>query len=110
MADSKELCTASRRISVFTDHLIPVGMIPAPVDSVELCNASSMDDSYHKIHGEVPTHQVVWKKADFVGDGESKEFLDIIYEKAVGEDIAKVCACKLFDEIPDRSWFFFLFD
>lgn len=105
MADSKELGTASRRISVVSDHLIPVGMIPTRVDSVELCNASSMDDNYHKVHGEVPTHEVGWKKADFVGDGENNDFVDIIYEKALGEDIAKVCAYKVFDEIPDRSGF-----
>lgn len=92
MADSKELGTASRRISVFTNHLIPLETIPTRVHSVELSTASSMNDNYHKVHGEVPTHQVVWRKADLVGDdGETKEFVDIIYEKAVGEDIAKVC-------------------
>uniref|UniRef100_A0A1J3DLH6 1,4-dihydroxy-2-naphthoyl-CoA synthase n=1 Tax=Noccaea caerulescens TaxID=107243 RepID=A0A1J3DLH6_NOCCA len=91
MADSTELGTASRRISVVTNHLNPVGLIPTPVDSVKLCSASSMNDNYHKVHGEVPTHEVVWEKADFVGDDEgNKEFVDIIYEKAVGEGIAKI--------------------
>ncbi|KAL1209090.1 1,4-dihydroxy-2-naphthoyl-CoA synthase, peroxisomal [Cardamine amara subsp. amara] len=95
MADSKELGTANRRISVVTNHLIPTGLIPTRVDSVELCSASSMNDNYHKVHGEVPTHEVVWKKAKFFGDGEgygdnNKEFVDIIYEKAVGEGIAKI--------------------
>ncbi|ESQ29439.1 hypothetical protein EUTSA_v10023583mg [Eutrema salsugineum] len=88
MADSKELGTANRRISTVTNHLIP--LIPTRVNSVELCTASSMDDNYHKVHGEVPTHEVVWEKADFVGDGERKEFVDVIYEKAVGEGIAKI--------------------
>lgn len=110
MSDSTELGTASRRISVVTNHLNPVGLIPTPVESVELCSASSMNDNYHKVHGAVPTHEVVWKKADLVGDDEvNKEFVDIIYEKAVGEGIAKVCACKVFDEIPERSCFFFSF-
>lgn len=93
MADSKELGSASRRISVVTNHLIPIGFSPTRVDSVELCSASSMDDSFHKVHGEVPTHEVVWKKAEFFGDGDNKEFVDIIYEKALDEGIAKVCAC-----------------
>ena len=84
MADSKELGTASRRISVVTNHLTPLETIPTRVHSVELSTASSMNDKYHKVHGEVPTHQVVWRKSEL-------EFVDIIYEKAVGEDIAKVC-------------------
>ncbi|KAG7585141.1 1-4-Dihydroxy-2-naphthoyl-CoA synthase MenB [Arabidopsis thaliana x Arabidopsis arenosa] len=90
MADSKELGSASRRISVVTNHLIPIGFNPTCVDSVELCSASSMDDSFHKVHGEVPTHEVVWKKAEFFGDGDNKEFVDIIYEKALDEGIAKI--------------------
>ncbi|CAE5962714.1 unnamed protein product [Arabidopsis arenosa] len=90
MADSKELGSASRRISVVTNHLIPIGFNPTRVDSVELCSASSMDDSFHKVHGEVPTHEVVWKKAEFFVDGDNKEFVDIIYEKALDEGIAKI--------------------
>ncbi|KAG7588161.1 ClpP/crotonase-like domain superfamily [Arabidopsis suecica] len=90
MADSKELGSASRRISVVTNHLIPIGFNPTRVDSVELCSASSIDDSFHKVHGEVPTHEVVWKKAEFFGDGDNKEFVDIIYEKALDEGIAKI--------------------
>ncbi|KAG2277151.1 hypothetical protein Bca52824_059706 [Brassica carinata] len=74
MADSKELGTASRRISVVTNHLIPFETVP---NQVELSTAaSSMNDKYHKVHGEVPTHQVVWRKADLVGDdGETKSSL-----------------------------------
>ncbi|CAE6227621.1 unnamed protein product [Arabidopsis arenosa] len=49
-----------------------------------------MDDSFHKVHGEVLTHEVVWKKANFFGDGDNKEFVDIIYEKALDEGIAKI--------------------
>ncbi|CAD5315916.1 1,4-dihydroxy-2-naphthoyl-CoA synthase, peroxisomal [Arabidopsis thaliana] len=90
MADSNEVGSASRRISVITNHLIPIGFSPARVDSVELCSASSMDDRFHKVHGEVPTHEVVWKKADFFGEGDNKEFVDIIYEKALDEGIAKI--------------------
>ncbi|GLU03097.1 hypothetical protein SLE2022_203150 [Rubroshorea leprosula] len=46
-----------------------------------------MNDSYHRTHGEVSGHQVVWKAAV---DDSGKEFTDIIYEKAVGEGIAKI--------------------
>lgn len=96
MSNSKEIGTASRRISVVSNHLIPVEPVPTGVDSLDLSTASSMNDKYHKVHGEVPTHQVVWRKADLVGDdGETKEFVDIIYEKAVGEDIAKVWTLSL---------------
>ncbi|XP_010510939.1 PREDICTED: 1,4-dihydroxy-2-naphthoyl-CoA synthase, peroxisomal [Camelina sativa] len=91
MADSKELGTASRRMSVVTNHLSPIGLSSGRVDSVKLCIASSMNDNFHKVHGEVPTHQVVWKKAEFFGDGEEhKEFVDVIYEKALDEGIAKI--------------------
>ncbi|AAB71952.1 Putative enoyl-CoA hydratase/isomerase [Arabidopsis thaliana] len=90
MADSNELGSASRRLSVVTNHLIPIGFSPARADSVELCSASSMDDRFHKVHGEVPTHEVVWKKTDFFGEGDNKEFVDIIYEKALDEGIAKI--------------------
>ncbi|EOA35419.1 hypothetical protein CARUB_v10020619mg [Capsella rubella] len=89
MADSKELGTATRRMSVVTNHLSPMGLGSSRVDSVELCIASSMNDSFHKVHGEVPTHEVVWKKAELFGDGE-KEFFDVIYEKALDEGIAKI--------------------
>ncbi|KAG7537018.1 Enoyl-CoA hydratase/isomerase [Arabidopsis suecica] len=41
------------------------------------------------VHGEVPTHKVVWKKADFFGDMDNKEFVDIIDEKVFDEGIAK---------------------
>ncbi|XP_010473233.1 PREDICTED: 1,4-dihydroxy-2-naphthoyl-CoA synthase, peroxisomal [Camelina sativa] len=91
MADSKELGTASRRMSVVTNHLSPIGLSSARVDSVEPCIASSMNDSFHKVHGEVPTHEVVWKKAEIFGDGEEhKEFVDVIYEKSLDEGIAKI--------------------
>lgn len=46
-----------------------------------------MNDSYHRIHGEVPSHIPVWKISS---DESGKEFTDIIYEKAEGEAIAKV--------------------
>ncbi|KAG2277154.1 hypothetical protein Bca52824_059709 [Brassica carinata] len=54
MADSKELGTASRRISVVTNHLIPSKQF-----------------------------QIKWNSLPLL------QFVDIIYEKAVGEDIAK---------------------
>ncbi|CAN8244982.1 unnamed protein product [Cochlearia groenlandica] len=92
MADSKELGTASRRISVVTKHLSPIGIAPSRFQSMELCTASSsMDDKYHKVHGEVSTHEVIWRKGVIFGDDEAKkDFVDIIYEKAVEEGIAKI--------------------
>lgn len=51
-----------------------------------------MDDSYHRKHGEVPTHEPIWRRAC---DESGKEFTDIIYEKAEGEGIAKVCVLEL---------------
>ncbi|KAK9276862.1 hypothetical protein L1049_006399 [Liquidambar formosana] len=80
-----DIDTMRRRVASVANHLIPVRPSPSR-DSIGLCNAS-MDDSYHRIHGEVPTHQVVWRIAC---DESGKEFTDIIYEKAVGEAIAKI--------------------
>jgi naphthoate synthase len=47
----------------------------------------SSTDSYRRVHGEVSDSQVTWQPAC---DESGKEFVDIIYEKAVGEGIAKV--------------------
>lgn len=81
----KDLETMRRRVASMANHLIPA--CPSlSNDSISFCNAS-MKDSYHRIHGEVPTHQVAWTIAC---DESGKEFSDIIYEKAVGESIAKI--------------------
>lgn len=74
-----------------TNHLILIpenmGSSPGTVGLSNNSSSSSMNDSYHRIHGEVPTHQVVWRTCC---DDSDKDFTDIIYEKAVGEEIAKV--------------------
>ncbi|XP_021631945.1 1,4-dihydroxy-2-naphthoyl-CoA synthase, peroxisomal isoform X2 [Manihot esculenta] len=73
-----------RRVASVSNHLIPVPF--SSYASIGLSN-TSMDDSYHRIHGDVSTEQVVWRNAH---DGFKEEFSDIIYEKAVGEGIAKI--------------------
>lgn len=47
----------------------------------------SSSDSYHRVHGEVSDKEVTWRP---VCDESGKEFVDIVYEKAIGEGIAKV--------------------
>ena len=81
----KDLNTMRRRLASVNNHLVPGHSDPSP-SSVGLSN-TSMSDSYHRIHGEVPTHPVVWRSAC---DDSGKDFVDIIYEKSVGEGIAKV--------------------
>ncbi|KZV24422.1 1,4-Dihydroxy-2-naphthoyl-CoA synthase, peroxisomal-like [Dorcoceras hygrometricum] len=75
----------NRRMASIAGHLIPDQALPG--NSLALSNCSSgLNDSYHRVHGEVPTHAPQWKKCNDSG----KEFTDIIYEKAVGEGIAKI--------------------
>lgn len=86
----KELTTMRRRVASVANHLIPSHSPPTLVDSISIassnCNAS-INDSYHRIHGQVPTTEPVWTIAC---DDSGKDFTDIIYEKADGEAIAKV--------------------
>ncbi|KAK7250575.1 hypothetical protein RIF29_33091 [Crotalaria pallida] len=88
---NKELDTVTRRVASITNHLIssPNGRTGGVV--VGLCNASSSrrNDSYQRVHGDVPTHDVVWKIIPSDQDS-AKDFTDILYEKAVGEGIAKI--------------------
>lgn len=85
---AKNLDTMRRRVASVANHLAPVRP-PANSGAVELSTASSsMNDSYHRIHGEVPSHHVVWRTARDEDSG--KDFVDIVYEKAVGEGIAKI--------------------
>ncbi|KAJ0095990.1 hypothetical protein Patl1_16113 [Pistacia atlantica] len=81
----KELNSMRRRVVTVSNHLVPV-IASSNCESIVLSNAS-MNDSYHRIHGEVPTHDVLWRIAF---DESGKEFTDIIYEKAVDEGIAKI--------------------
>lgn len=81
-AEDKELSAARRRLCSVSNHLVPV----AP-PSISLHGCSSISDSYHRIHGDVSTHEPVWEGAiDELGI----EYTDIVYEKAKGEGIAKV--------------------
>ncbi|KAG6601506.1 1,4-dihydroxy-2-naphthoyl-CoA synthase, peroxisomal, partial [Cucurbita argyrosperma subsp. sororia] len=85
MAENDLKNTMRRRVASISGHLIPIPRTPNP-DSIRL-SAASIDDNYHRKHGAVSTHPVVWSIAD---DNSGKEFIDIIYEKAVGEAIAKI--------------------
>ncbi|KAI9111397.1 hypothetical protein K1719_017087 [Acacia pycnantha] len=85
MAEKKDLDTIRRRVASIANHLVPFQSLQN--GAVALCN-TSMKDSYHMVHGEVPSHEVVWKK--IASDESGKEYTDIIYEKAEGEAIAKI--------------------
>ena len=86
--EEKDLDTMRRRVASIANHFIPLHSSQSG-GQVRLCN-TSMKDSYHKVHGEVPSHDVVWKR--ITSDESGKEYTDIIYEKAEGEAIAKVGA------------------
>lgn len=81
-----------RRLASVSNHLLPV--IPTSESAPIALSNASMNDTYHRIHGEVPNHEVVWEAAF---DESGKGFTDIIYEKAVGEGIAKITINR-----PDR--------
>ncbi|CAN1310920.1 1,4-dihydroxy-2-naphthoyl-CoA synthase, peroxisomal [Linum perenne] len=76
----KELNAMKRRVGAVANHISPPFSVPTPCSR----STSSMTDSYHRIHGQVSTKEVVWS----IAGGE--QFTDIIYEKAVGEGIAKI--------------------
>lgn len=76
----------NRRVASIAAHLSPA--LSGSSGSLELCN-SSMNDSYRRVHGEVSSQEVEWKVMDSDSDS-SEAFTDIVYEKAVGEGIAKV--------------------
>ncbi|KAJ4711088.1 1,4-dihydroxy-2-naphthoyl-CoA synthase, peroxisomal-like [Melia azedarach] len=82
----KQLDSVRRRMAAVANHLLPIMNTNSNYGSIGLSNAS-MKDRYHRIHGEVPSRDVVWRTAC---DESGKEFTDIIYEKAVGEGIAKI--------------------
>ncbi|PSS26869.1 1,4-dihydroxy-2-naphthoyl-CoA synthase, peroxisomal like [Actinidia chinensis var. chinensis] len=79
----------ARRLASVANHLVPVRPAQTTRGSIGPSNCSaSINDSYHRIHGEVSTHEPVWKIVPC--DENGKEFTDIIYETAVGEAIAKI--------------------
>ena len=88
MADvsGKDLRTAGRRIARIAHHLLPLATPPPRPLPIQRSVASA-NDSYRRVHGEVSTREATWIPAC---DESGKEYTDIIYEKAVGEGIAKV--------------------
>ncbi|KAI3863897.1 hypothetical protein MKW98_031489 [Papaver atlanticum] len=84
----KDMKNVERRIGFVANHIIPStnGSNSASSSSIQM-NSTSMNDSYHRVHGEVPTHDVVWRTTC---DDLGIQFTDIIYEKSVGEGIAKI--------------------
>lgn len=82
--------SARRRLASISHHLTPFHSTTPNRSSLGFHPAS---DSYRRVHGEVCTHDVVWNLAR---DESGKEFTDIIYEKSVGEAIAKVRFYLLF--------------
>ncbi|KAK4399720.1 1,4-dihydroxy-2-naphthoyl-CoA synthase, peroxisomal [Sesamum angolense] len=84
----KEFEAINRRMASLAGHLLPAQGAGNPSASIALSNCSAQfDDTYHRVHGDVPSHIPEWKPAL---DESGKEFIDIIYEKAVGEGIAKI--------------------
>nr|GLL32732.1 1,4-dihydroxy-2-naphthoyl-CoA synthase, peroxisomal [Ipomoea trifida] len=83
------ITTATRRVASVANHLLPPQPPPCSLPSIRSSTcSSSMNDSYHRVHGEVPAHVPAWRLVP--SDDSGKEFTDIIYEKAVGEAIAKI--------------------
>ncbi|XP_047149608.1 1,4-dihydroxy-2-naphthoyl-CoA synthase, peroxisomal [Vigna umbellata] len=80
MAENKDLETAIRRLASVKNHLLSA---PAASPELTFTCTSTTDNSFGRVHGQVPSHDVVWRTA-------SDDFTDIVYEKAVGEGIAKI--------------------
>lgn len=84
--EDREIEAVKRRLSNVANHLSPPYPSSNPLQvSIEFAN--SLNDSYHQVHGQVSSEPVVWRP---VSDDSCKDFTDIIYEKAVGEAIAKI--------------------
>ncbi|WVZ26587.1 hypothetical protein V8G54_005131 [Vigna mungo] len=80
MAENKDLEAAIRRFASVKNHLLSA---PAASPELTLARTSTTNNSFGRVHGHVPSHDVVWRTA-------SDDFTDIVYEKAVGEGIAKI--------------------
>jgi len=95
---------AERRLARVAAHLVPSSfpvtraaappLVPAPTAASSSSSSSSSPagDSYRRVHGEVSAEPPEWRAAT---DESGKEFVDIIYEKAVNEGIAKVTSCPI---------------
>lgn len=87
---------AERRLARVAAHLAP-SFLPAshattppllPATTAASSSSSSpAGDSYRRVHGDVSSEPPEWRAAK---DESGKDFVDIIYEKAVNEGIAKV--------------------
>ncbi|CAN0892998.1 1,4-dihydroxy-2-naphthoyl-CoA synthase, peroxisomal [Linum grandiflorum] len=83
----KDLDAMKRRVGAVANHINPPFPVPTPSSTSSIIGfhgTSSVTDSYHRIHGQVSTKEVGWS----VAGGE--KYTDIVYEKAVGEGIAKI--------------------
>uniref|UniRef100_A0A0E0C5M7 1,4-dihydroxy-2-naphthoyl-CoA synthase n=1 Tax=Oryza meridionalis TaxID=40149 RepID=A0A0E0C5M7_9ORYZ len=94
---------AERRLARVTAHLLPSSLpLPLPLASAPplapspaaSSSSSPASDSYRRVHGDVPSEPPEWRAAT---DESGKGFVDILYEKAVGEGIAKITINR-----PDR--------
>ncbi|CAD5173357.1 unnamed protein product [Musa acuminata subsp. malaccensis] len=90
MADvsGKDLGTAERRMASIVHHLLP---LPPPRLPPIRRSVTSANDNYRRVHREVSTREAPWIPAC---DESGKEYTDTIYEKAVGEGIAKFRSCS----------------
>ncbi|XP_019239454.1 PREDICTED: 1,4-dihydroxy-2-naphthoyl-CoA synthase, peroxisomal-like isoform X2 [Nicotiana attenuata] len=98
----KDLNTMRRRMASVANHLLPAFSSSSSsaqhvVSSIGC--SSSINDTYHRVHGEVPTHAPHWRLIPC--DENGKDFTDIIYEKAVAEPIAK--GTKAFSSGGDQA-------
>lgn len=87
---------AERRLARVAAHLVPSfpvthgttpPIVPAPTAASSSSSSSPAGDSYRRVHGDVSSEPPEWRAAT---DESGKAFVDIIYEKAVDEGIAKV--------------------
>lgn len=90
--NGKDAETINRRMASVSRHLIPPQNYGNNNIGLSNCSAK-FDDTYHRVHGQVSSHIPEWKPAV---DESGKQFVDIIYEKAVGEGIAKVLTNLIF--------------
>ncbi|KAK6133596.1 hypothetical protein DH2020_032656 [Rehmannia glutinosa] len=88
----KDVETINRRMGFIARHLTPPQNLETNNSNNRIsgsgCSSGGFNDTYNRVHGEVPTNIPEWKTASL--DDSGKEFTGIIYEKAVGEGIAKI--------------------
>ncbi|KAF6165306.1 hypothetical protein GIB67_042722 [Kingdonia uniflora] len=82
----RDLKTITRRVDSLLNHLTPLHSSPSNSFPLSL-STTSINDSYHRTHGEVSRDEAVWRISC---EESEKEFTDIVYEKAAGEAIAKI--------------------